>query len=152
MQIFVKTLTGKTITLEAVDLNGTVETLKRKIEETDQYRLTFKGKELEDGRFLSDYDIQKEYTLNMVRPRNESTSGGSESSGKSSITGAQIFVFYTPTGKTITVEVENGDTVGVIKQKIHKKGGVPPDQQLLTFAGKELEDGTPPILLQRYQK
>ena len=90
-------------------------------------------------RLLSYYNgIKNEPYLNLLL---KEPSGGSESTSKSPITGAQIFVFYTPTGKTITVEVENGDTVGVIKQKIHKKGGVPPDQQLLTFAGKELEDG-----------
>jgi ubiquitin C len=128
MQIFLKTLTGRTMTLN-VETNDTIEEVKRRITEKEgipasEQRLIFGGKNLESERTIADYNIQKESTIHLIlRLRG----------------GMQVFV-KTLTGRTMTIDVEATDSITSIKEKITNKEGIPVTEQRLIFGGKQLEN------------
>ena len=128
MQIFLKTLTGRTMTLN-VEANDTIEEVKRRITEKEgipvgEQRLIFGGKNLESERTIADYNIQKESTIHLIlRLRG----------------GMQVFV-KTLTGRTMTIDVEATDSITSIKEKITNKEGIPATEQRLIFGGKQLEN------------
>ena len=129
MQIFVKTLTGKTLTLD-VESSDSIEILRWKIEDRleilpDHYYLNFAGKVLEKGRTLAQYNITKESTLHLIQ--------------RAGTCYSHIFIKDWK-GSCAHICNQVTDSIDNVKTRIQNKLGIPPNQQILVYNGEILEN------------
>ncbi|XP_039256160.1 polyubiquitin-like [Styela clava] len=127
-QVFVRTLTGKTITLE-VDGTDTIESLKQQILEKEgtpvhQQRFIYAGKQLEDGRTLDDYGIQNGAILHLILRLSGTI---------------QITVDYF-TKSTFQLIVTPSDTIAELKTEILNQEGISTVNHILVFDDTVLND------------
>ena len=129
MQIFFIRFSGERVTVEC-DPENTLRELIEKVTEVEpkDVRLIFAGKQLEHGRTLADYHIEKESVIHMC----------------SRLRGGGITIIVTTSlGQTLTIQSIGGShdcTIKEVKLKIQKEGGIPKERQQLVFNGKILKD------------
>ena len=128
MHIFIKTLSGRTLSLEVTPQN-LVDDLRAIISDKEgippyQQRLVYSGRPLENGRTLQDYNVTADATIHLIKSVGETM---------------RLFI-KTLTGKTITIEVDPTATVAEAKEKITQVEGIPAHMQQLIFSGMTLAE------------
>ncbi|PIK34460.1 Polyubiqutin 4 [Apostichopus japonicus] len=128
MQLFVRTLTERTITIE-VEAEDKFSAVKKKIQDKigippEEQRLIYAGVQLDEKKTVADYYIQKESTIHLVMR----------------LKGGTQYIVKMLTGKTIKIEVGPEDTVQDVKGKIEDREGIPVAEQRLIYAGRYLND------------
>ena len=130
MNVYIKSLTGRTVTLE-VDPADSIGYVKQKYQDKegvppDQQHIIFAGRQLKDSDTLSDYNIQNESILYVVLRL---------------LGGMQVFVKTPTAGKTLrTLMVNPAESIEDLNTRYKKKEDIPPDQQRIIFAGKQLKN------------
>ena len=127
LQLYVKPPFGNTIAL-GVHPDTSIKYIKQHLQDfisPDWQCLFFADQQLEDDRTIKDYNLEKGSTLHITWR----------------LSGVMIIVYVkTLTGKIITLEVDLAESIGNVKQRIQDKEGIPPDQQTISFDGRELKD------------
>ena len=128
MQLFVKTLSGKTTTVE-VEAGQTIAYIKEKLRETEgipvkEQRLTFSGKNLDDNRTIGYYDMINWSSVSLLLRLKG---------------GMQIYV-NTLSGGSTQITINETDTILNLKEKVKEIEGYPESHQILVFGGKVLEN------------
>ena len=130
MKFFVRILSCKSISIN-IEESSVVKQLKEKIEEVEGIEskiqtLVYEGKVLDDVKFLSNYKIENDSTLQLRL----SLKGG-----------LLVYIKLYSNGKIIPLDVDTQDSIENVKARIEEKEGIPSENQILIMCGVQLENG-----------